>query len=143
MNTGQRLGLVFLYVVMAGNAVLMLRLFIQILFRKAIERHRRRQFAKRNGGATYTLSGFDGKRGWTNRWLPRNPEIVQPAQNGNSAGKLAGAAPIVKQAIAVALIVIAFGLASTVAAQQRTGREVTASTLKQQLLDVERASGQF
>ena len=137
MNTGQRLGLVLLYVVMAGNAVLMLRLFIQILFRAAIERHRRRQFAERNGGAAYTLTGFDGKRGWANRWLPRNPGINQPAQNGNSAGKLAGAAPIVKQAIALVSIVIAFGLAWTVAAQQRTGREGTASTLKQQLLDLE------
>jgi hypothetical protein len=137
MNTGQRLGLVLLYVVMAANAVLMLCLFIQILFRAAIERHRRRQFAERNGGAAYTLREFDGKRGRANRWLPRNPEIVQPAQNGNSAGKLAGAAPIVKQAIALVSIVIAFGLGWTVAAQQRTGREVTASTLKQQLLDLE------
>ncbi len=137
MNTGHRLGLVLLYVVMAGNAVFMLSIFVQILFRAAIERHRRRQFAERNGGAAYTLRGFDGKRGWANRWLPRNPEIVQPAQNGNSAGKLTGAAPIVKQAIALVSIVIAFGLASTVAAQPRTGREVTASTLKQQLLDLE------
>jgi hypothetical protein len=130
MNTGHRLGLVLLYAVMAGNVVLMLRLFIQILFRTAIEKHRRRQF-------TYAPRGFDGKRGWANTWLPRNPEIVQPAQNGNSAGKLAGAAPIVKQAIALVSIVIAFGLASTVAAQQRTGREITDSTLKQQLLDLE------
>ncbi|HEU5235710.1 MAG TPA: hypothetical protein VFU37_01135 [Pyrinomonadaceae bacterium] len=137
MNTGQRLGLVLLYVVMAGNAVLMLRLFIQIFFRAAIERRRRRQFAERNGGAASTLRAVDGKRGWANRWLPRNPEIVQPAQNGNSAGKLAGAAPIVKQAIALVSIVIALGLASTVAAQQRTGREGTASTLKQQLFDLE------
>jgi hypothetical protein len=137
MNTGQRLGLVLLYGVMAGNVVLMLRLFIQIVFRAAIERHRRRQFAERNGGAAYTPRGFDGKRGWANTWLPRNREICQPARSGNSAGKLAGAAPIIKQAIAVVSIVIAFGLASTVAAQPRTGREVTASTLKQQLLDVE------
>jgi hypothetical protein len=137
MNTGQRLGLVLLYGVMAGNAVLMLRLFIQILFRAAIERHRRRQFAKRNGGAPYTFRGVDGKHGWANRWLPRNPEIVQPAQNGDAAGKLTGAIPIVKQAIALVSIVIAFGLASTVAAQQRTGREITASTLKQQLLELE------
>jgi hypothetical protein len=137
MNTGHRLGLVLLYVVMAGNALLMLRLFIQILFRAAIERPRRQPFAERNDGAPYTLRGFDGKRGWTNRWLPRNPEIVQPAKNGNSAGKFACAAPIVKQAIALVSIVIAFGLAWTVAAQQRTGREVTASTLKQQLLEFE------
>jgi hypothetical protein len=138
MNTGQRLGLVLLYVVMAGNAVLMLRLFIQILFRPAIERHRRRQFAEKNGVAAYTLRGFDGKRGWANRWLPRNSEIVQPAQDGNSAGKLAGAAaPMAKQAMALVSIVIAFGLASTVSAQPRTDREVTASTLKQQLFDLE------
>jgi hypothetical protein len=126
-----------MYVVMAGNALLMLRIFIQILFRAAIERHRRRQFTERNGGAAYTPRRFDGKRGWANRWLPRNSEIAQPTQNGNSAGELAGAAPIVKQAIALVLIVMALGLASTVTAQQRTGREIAASTLKQQLLDLE------
>jgi hypothetical protein len=137
MNIGQRLGLVLLYVVMAGNAVLMLRIFVQILFRTAIENHRRRQFAERNGAAAYTVKRFDRKRGWANRWLPRNAEIVQLAQNGNSASKLAGAAPIVKQAIALVSIVIAFGLGWTVAAQQGTGREVTALTLKQQLFDLE------
>jgi len=87
MTTGQRLGLVLLYVVMAGNVVLMLRLFIQILFRAAIERHRRRQFAERNGVAAYTLRGFDGKRGWANRWMPRNSEIVQPAQDKRTTGR--------------------------------------------------------
>jgi hypothetical protein len=157
MNTGQTLALALLYVVMAGNvvlmlrvfvqlllyvamagyAVLMLRIFVQILFRAAIEKHRRRQFTEKNGGAAYTPRGFDGKHGWANTWLPRNPEINQPAQNGNSAGKLAGAAPIVKQAIALVSILIAFGLAWPVAAQQQTGREVPASTLKQQLLDLE------
>jgi hypothetical protein len=137
MDTGQRLALVLLYAVIAGYAVLMVRLFIQIFFGAAIERHRRRQLAERNGGAAYTLRGFDGKRGWANRWLPRNPEIVQPAQNGNSTGKLTGAAPIVKQAIALVSIVIAFGVAWTSAAQQRTGREFSTSTLKQQLLDLE------
>src|SRR6185295_14667958 len=105
---------------MAGYAVLLLCAFVSVLFRAAIERHRRRQFAERNGGAAYTLRRFDGKRGWANTWMPRSPEIVQPAQKGNSAGKLTGAAPIVKQAIAVVSIVIAFGLARTVAAQQRT-----------------------
>ena len=137
MNTGQRLGLVLLYVVMAGNGVLMLSIFVQILFRAAIKRHRRRQFTERNGGVAYTLSRFDGERGWANTWLPRNPEINQPAQNGNSTGKLAGAAPIVKQAIALVSILVAFGLPWPVAAQQRTGREVSDSTLKQQLLDLE------
>lgn len=136
MNTGQRLGLVLLYVVMAGNAVLMLRLFIQMLFRAAIERNRRRPFAARNSGAASALNQFDGKRGWANRSLPRNPEIIQLAQDGNSAGKLTGAGPIVNQAIAVVSIVIAFGLAWTVPAQQGTGREGTASTLKQQLVEV-------
>lgn len=137
MNTGQRLGLILLYGVMVGNAVLMLGLFIQILFRAAIERHRRRQFAERNGRALYTLRGFDGKRGWANSWLPRNPETIKPAPDRNSAGKLAGTAPIVRQAIAVVSIVIAFSLGWTVAAQPRTDRDVTASTLKQELLDLE------
>jgi hypothetical protein len=126
-----------MYVVMAGNALLMLRIFIQILFRAAIEKHRRLQFAERNGGTAYTLRGFDGKRGWANRGLPRNPEIIQPAQDSNSAVKLAGAAPIVKQAIALVSIVMAFGLASTVAAQPRPGREIRVSTRKQQLLDLD------
>ena len=84
MNVGQRLGLVLLYVVMAGNAVLMLRIFVQILFRAAIERYRRRPLTERNGGDAYTLMRFNGKRGWANRWLPRNPETNRPAQNGNS-----------------------------------------------------------
>jgi chaperonin cofactor prefoldin len=65
------------------------------------------------------------------------PVINHPAQDCNSARKLTGAAPIVNQAIAVASMVIAFGLAWTVAAQQRTGRELTASSLKQQLLGLE------
>jgi hypothetical protein len=103
MNTGLRLGLVLLYVVIAGNIVLMLRIFVQILFRAAIEKHRRRQFTEKNGGAAYPSMAFGGKRGWANIWLPR----------------------------------IAFGLAWTVAAQQRTGCEVSASTLKQQWLDLE------
>lgn len=137
MITGQRLGLVLLYVVMAWNVVLMLRIFLQILFRAAIEKHRRREFTERNGGAAYTPRAFVGKRGWANTWLPRNPEIIQPAQHGNSAGKLAGAVPVVKQAISLVSIVIACGLAWTVAAQQRPGCEVSASTLKQQLLDLE------
>jgi hypothetical protein len=137
MNIGHRLGLLLLYVVMAGNALLMLRIFVQILSRAAIERHRRRQFAERNGGAAYTLNRFDGKRGRANRCLPRNPEIAQPAQDGTSAGTLTGAAPIVKQTIALVSIVMAFGLIWPVAAQQCTGREATASTLKQQLLDLE------
>lgn len=137
MKTGQGLGLVWLYVVMAGYAVLMLRILVQILFRAAIEKHRRRQFTERNGGAAYAPRAFVGKHAWANTWLPRNPEIIQPAQDGNSACKLAGAAPIVKQAIVLVSIVIAFGLAWTVAAQQRTGCEVSASTLKQQLLDLE------
>jgi len=137
MNTGQRLGLVLLYVVMAGNAVLMLRLFVQILVRAAIERHRRRRFTEKNGGAAYTPRAFAGRRGWANTWLPSNREINQPAQNGIPAGKLAGAVPIVKQAIALASMVIAFGAAGTVAAQQRPEREVSASALKQQLLEIE------
>ena len=136
MNTGQRLGLVLLYALMAGNAVLMLRLFIKIFFRAAIERHRRRQFPKGMverptllGGLTENEVGRPG--------LSRSPVINQPAQVGNSAGTLNGAGLIVKQAIALVSIVIAFGLAWTAAAQQRTGCEVTASTLKQQMLDVE------
>ena len=137
MDTGERLGLVLLYIVIAGYAVLMLRIFVQVLFRALIEGRRRRQFTEKNGGAAYTPRAFVGKRGWANRWLPRNPEIIQPTLDGNSAGKLPGAAPIVKQAIALVSILIAFGLACSVAAQQRTGSEVPASTLKQQLLDLE------
>jgi len=136
MDTGQTLALVLLYAVMAGYAVLMLCIFVQMIFRAAIERRRRRQFTEENGGAHYTPMAFDRKRGWVNTWLPRDPEINQPPQSGNSAGKLTGAAPIVKQAIALVSIAIAFGTASTVAAQQ-PGDEVSPATLKQQLLDLE------
>ena len=137
MNTGQRLGPVLLYVVIAGNAVLMLCIFARILFRTAIENHRRRQFIEKNGGATCIPSRFVGKRGWANTWLPGNAQIIQPQQDSNSAGKFGGAAPIVKQTIGLVSIVIAFGLVWSVTAQQRTCSEVSASTLKQQLLDLE------
>jgi hypothetical protein len=63
--------------------------------------------------------------------------INQPGHETNSAGKLAGAAPIVKQAIALVSLVIGFGLAWTVAAQNRSACEVSASALKQQLVDIE------
>ena len=92
MDTGHTLGLVLLYLAIAGYVALMLRIFIQILFREAIEKHRRRQFTERNGGAAYTLRRFDGKRDWANTWIPRNSVINQPAQDDNSAGKLADAA---------------------------------------------------
>jgi hypothetical protein len=136
MDTGHKLGLILLYVVMAGFALLMLRIFVQMIFRDAIERNRRRQFTEKNSGA-YTVRAFDGKRGWANTWLPRNPEINQPAQNGISAGKRTGTAPIVKQAIALVSMVIAFGLVGTVAAQESSARSTSASTLKQELLDIE------
>jgi hypothetical protein len=70
VDTVQKLGLLLLYVVMAGYAVLMLCIFVQLLFRAAIEKHRRRQFTERNGGAAYTLRWFDGKRDWANTWIP-------------------------------------------------------------------------
>lgn len=61
--------------------------------------------------------------------------LNQTAQNLNC--NLNGAAAIAKQALALVSIVIAFGWAWTVAAQQHTSREVEVSTLKQQLLDLE------
>jgi len=136
MDTGHSFGLVLLYVVMAGFAVLMLCIFVQIIFRAAIEKRRRRQFTESNGGA-YAFRTFDGKRGWANTWLPRNPEITQSSQNGNLTGELTGAASIVKQAIALVSILITLGLVGTVAAQRGTGTEVSASALKQQLLEIE------
>lgn len=132
MNIGLIPELILLYVVMAGYAGLMLSIFIQMLFGAAIERERRRQFTERNGGAAYPLGPFNGKLGWAN---PRRPE--NSVQDGNSAGKLVGAARMIKQAIALVSIVFAFSLAGTVAAQTRTERQIDASTLRQQLLDLE------
>jgi hypothetical protein len=137
MDAGRTFGLVLLYVAMAGFAVLMLCIFVQVIFGAAIERRRRRQFTERNGGVAYTPRAFDGNRGWANSWLPRNPEITQPAQNGKLTGRLTGAAPMAKQAIALVSILIAFGTAGTVAAQRGTGSDVSASALKQQLLEIE------
>lgn len=136
MGTRERLGLVLLYVVIAGYAVLMLRIFVQILFRALIEERRRRQFTERNGKATYTFRALVGKPGWANAWLP-NPEISQPPQSGKLTCKLTGAAPMIKQTVAVVSIVIALGLASTAVAQKRSAREVSTAALKQQLLDIE------
>src|SRR6476659_6005748 len=109
MDTGHTLGLVLLYVVIAGFASLMICIFGQIILRAAIEKRRRRQFTEKNGGAAYTPRAFVGKPGWANTWLPRNTEINRPAQNGNSSGKPTCASPIFKQAIALVSIVIAFG----------------------------------
>ena len=137
MNIGQRLGLILLYALMLGNAVLMLSLFVQILSRGVIERRRRRQITEGNVGAAYTFRRLAGKRGWASRRLPRNPVINPRAQEVNSVGKVVGAAPVLRQTIALISLVIVLGLAWPAAAQQRTGREITASTLKQQLLDLE------
>jgi hypothetical protein len=137
MDAGHTFGLVLLYVVMAGFAVLMLCIFVQIVFRAAIERRRRRQFTESNSGNASTPRAFDGKRGWANTWLPRSPEITQPSPKGNSIRELTGAASIVKQAIALVSILITLGLVGTVAAQRDTGNEVSASTLKQQVLEIE------
>jgi len=130
MDAGHIFGLVVLYIAMAGFVVLMLYIFVQVIFRAAIERRRRRQFTERNGGATYTARTFDGKRGWANTWLPRNPESPRRAQNGRLT-------PMVKQAIALVSILMTLGLAGTVSAQRGTGSEVSASVLKQQLLAIE------
>ena len=137
MDTAQRLALLLFYLVIAGYAVLLLRILVQLLFGAAIERHRRRPLLKRNSATAYALIGSGGKRAWANRWLPRNPEFDQPLQDVNSTGKLAGAGQLVKQAIALVSIVTAFGLASTVAAQPPRDRADTAYLLKQQLLDIE------
>jgi hypothetical protein len=107
------------------------------LFRAAIEKRRRQQFTESNGGNAYTPRAFDGKRGWANTWLPRSPEITPPSPKDNLIGELTGAASIVKQAIALVSILITLGLVGTVAAQRGTGNEVSASALKQQLLEVE------
>ena len=136
MDAGHTFGLVLLYVVIAGFAVLLLVIFIQVIFRAAIEKRRRRQFTEKNGGA-YGFRTFDGKRGWANTWLPRSPDITPPSPKGNLTGELTGAASIAKQAIALVSILITLGLVGTVAAQRGTGNEVSASTLKQQLLEIE------
>jgi hypothetical protein len=136
MDAGHTFGLVLLYVVMAGFAALMLVIFAQVIFGAAIERRRRRQFTEKSGGA-YAVRTFDGKRGWANTWLPRNPEITQPSQSGNVTGELAGTASIAKQAIALVSILITLGLVVTVAAQRGTGNEVSAAAPKQQLLEIE------
>ena len=48
MDTGHKLGLMLLYCVMAGYAALLLRMFVQILFRAAIEKRRRRKWIEQN-----------------------------------------------------------------------------------------------
>ena len=87
--------------------------------------------------AAYTFRAFVGKRGWANTWLPRSAEVNVATRNRKVNAGLAGAPLFVKQAIALVSIFFALGVASIVAAQQRPARDVSASDLKQQLIDVE------
>ena len=136
MDTGHKLGLMLLYCVMAGYAVLLLRIVVQIFFRAAIERHRRRKWLEQNAQEASTSRASVGKRGWTNTSRPRSAEVKVATRNDKVNTGLAGAT-LFKQAIALVSISIALGAASMVAAQQRPARDVSASDLKQQLIDVE------
>jgi hypothetical protein len=131
------LAFVLVYIMIAGYAVLALRIFVQVLFRTAIENRKRRPRTEKNAAHTHTFRELVGKRGWANTWLPRNAEITVSVPNGKVTGNLAGAAPVVKQAIAIVSFIVVFGLAWTAAAQEPTAREFSASTLKQELIDIE------
>jgi hypothetical protein len=137
MDTGHKVGLIFLYCVMAGYAVLLLRIVIQIFFRAAIEERRRQEWIEQNAQKADNLRAIAGKRGWANTWLPRSAEVNVTTRNGKANAALSGAPSFVKQAMALVSIFIALGVASIVAAQQRPARDVSASDLKQQLIDVE------
>ena len=97
----------------------------------------RQKWIEQNAQGAYTFSALAGKRGWANTWLPRSAEVNMATQNDKANARLAGALLFVKHAIALVSIFIALGVASIVAAQQRPARDLSASDLKQQLIDVE------
>jgi hypothetical protein len=137
MDTGHKFGVILLYCVMAGYAVLLLQMVVQIFFRAAIEKRSRRKWIEQNAQAAHTFRALAGKRSWANTWLPRSAEVNVAMQNDKVDARLAGAPLFVKHAIAVVSIFIALGVTSIVGAQQRPARDVSASDLKQQLIDVE------
>jgi hypothetical protein len=69
--------------------------------------------------------------------LTMTAEVKVARGNRKVNAGLAGARLFVKQVVAVVSIFMALGVASIVAAQQRPARDVSASDLKQQLIDVE------
>lgn len=143
MDLGYRLALLLLYIMIAGYAVVVLRIFAQALFKTQIEKHQRRRLIKMNAETPDTFRAHVGKRGWANTRLARNAETTVSAPSGNVNGKLASDAPIIRQAIALVSIIVAFGLAWTVAAQQPSDPKLSASTLKQQLIEIESKEAQL
>ena len=137
MDTGYKLGLILLYCVMAGYAVLLLRLVVQIFFKTAIEKRHRRKWTEQTAQPAHTFRALVGKRGWANIWLPGSVEVNVATRNDRVNAGLVGAPLFVKQAVALVSIFIALGVASAVAAQQRSARDLSVSDLKQQLIDVE------
>lgn len=135
MDTGHKFGLVMMYSVIAVYALLILRLLIQLFFGAAIENHRRRQWMQEHGGAAHTFGAVAVNRGWANAWLPKSPEVNLPASKGKVTSGRVTLPLLVSQAIGLIFILIALGLASTVAAQQRPARD-SSSDLKKQLLDI-------
>lgn len=137
MDTGHKLLLMLLYCVMAGYAVLLLRIVVQIFFRAAIEKRRRRKWMEQNAQPSYTFRALVGKPGWANTWLPRSVEVNMATQNDKANARPAGALLFVKHAMALVSIFIALGVASIVAAQRRPAPDLSAADLKQQLIDLE------
>lgn len=136
MDTGQTMGLMLLYSVMVGYAVLLLSIVAQTCFRAATEKRRLQKSAEQNAQRAYTLTAVDGRRGRADAWPQRSALDIVAMRNDQVHAKLAGA-PLFSKAIALVSIFIALGVTSTVAAQQRPARDVSASDLKQQLIDVE------
>lgn len=137
MDLGHRLGLMLFYCVMAGYAVLLLSIVARIVFRAAIEGRRLQKWVEQNAQPAYTLRALVGKRGRANAWLQRNAEVNVAMRNDQVNTEFAGAPLFSKQAIALVSIFIALGVTSIVAAQQPPARDLSASDLKQQLIDVE------
>ena len=137
MDTGHTFGLLMMYSVMAIYVLVMLRMLIQILFGAAIEDHRRRQWRKQHDGPAHTYRAMAGKGGWANSWLPQNPAAeLSPSKPKVTTGRSA-LSLLVTPAAAIILVLITVGMASPVAAQQRSAQEASSSDLKKQLLDIQ------
>ena len=136
MDTGHKFGLVMMYTVMSIYTLIMLRILIQLFFGAAIENRRRRQWMQQHGGAARGFRAMAGKRGWANAWLPQNPEVHLPDSSNKATGGWVSLPFLVRQAIALIFILFAVGVAATVAAQAGPARDLAATDLRKQLIDI-------
>jgi hypothetical protein len=80
IEIGERLGLILLYLFVAGCAVLALSLFARVLVTLLSGKRQRRGSPERDAYEAYRPSMLVGKRGWANISLPPNVDSSAEAK---------------------------------------------------------------